>query len=109
MACRRLDRGKRYLAERIVALIERILHRFYAESFVGQGGVFLQPPFRAQVEVINDLNRDFATLFNDEPSSTATVERPLKVGDPRDPAQVASALLGREPKKPDVKKTTAQV
>lgn len=41
----------------------RIPHRFYAEAFVGQGGVFLRRPFRAQGEAINDLNRDVATLF----------------------------------------------
>ena len=55
--------GKRQLAERVIGLIERIPHRLYAEPFVGQGGVFLRRPFRAQGEVVNDINRDVVTLF----------------------------------------------
>lgn len=55
--------GKRQLAEHVIALIERIPHRLYAEPFVGQGGVFLRRPFRAPGEVVNDINRDVVTLF----------------------------------------------
>lgn len=55
--------GKRQLAERVIALIERMPHRLYAEAFVGQGGVFLRRPFRAPAEAVNDINRDVVTLF----------------------------------------------
>lgn len=55
--------GKRNLAEEIIAVIERTPHRLYAEVFVGQGGVFLRRPFKAQSEVINDINREVVTLF----------------------------------------------
>ena len=40
--------GKRNLAGRLVAMIERIEHDGYAEPFVGMGGVFLRR--RAQPE-----------------------------------------------------------
>lgn len=55
--------GKRNLAERIIARIERTPHELYAEPFVGMGGIFLRRRQRAPVEVINDLSRDVATLF----------------------------------------------
>lgn len=55
--------GKRNLAHTIIAELERTPHRLYAEPFVGQGGVFLRRPFRAPIEVINDLNREVVTLF----------------------------------------------
>lgn len=54
--------GKRHLADSLVARIERLPHRIYAEPFVGMGGVFLRRS-GAPVEVMNDLNRDVATLF----------------------------------------------
>lgn len=55
--------GKRNLAETIIHRIERTPHKLYAEPFVGQGGVFLRRPFKAQGEVINDINREVVTLF----------------------------------------------
>ncbi len=55
--------GKRNLAKRIVAIIDQVEHRTYAEPFVGMGGVFLRRSTPARAEVINDLNRDVATLF----------------------------------------------
>ena len=55
--------GKRNLAKRIVAIIDQVKHRTYAEPFVGMGGVFLRRTKPAKAEVINDLNRDVATLF----------------------------------------------
>lgn len=55
--------GKRNLAARIIAEIERIPHTIYAEPFVGMGGVFLRRPTAARSEVINDLNREVATFF----------------------------------------------
>lgn len=55
--------GKRNLAETIIGVIECTPHRLYAEPFVGQGGVFLRRPFKAQGEVINDINREVVTLF----------------------------------------------
>ncbi|HZQ01089.1 MAG TPA: DNA adenine methylase [Reyranella sp.] len=55
--------GKRNLADTIIAEIERLPHDLYAEPFVGMAGVFLRRPFKAQGEVINDINREVATLF----------------------------------------------
>lgn len=55
--------GKRNLAARLVALIERIPHDGYAEPFVGMGGVFLRRRSRPRVEVINDASGDVATFF----------------------------------------------
>lgn len=55
--------GKRNLAERVIAEIERTPHGLYAEPFVGMAGVFLRRPFRAPAEVINDINSEVATLF----------------------------------------------
>ena len=55
--------GKRNLAKRLVALIETIPHRTYAEPFVGMGGVFLRRRFRPEAEVINDISRDIWTLY----------------------------------------------
>lgn len=55
--------GKRHLADRVIGLIERIPHRYYAEAFVGQGGIFLRRRYRAQGEAINDVSRDVTTLF----------------------------------------------
>jgi DNA adenine methylase len=55
--------GKRRLAARIIERIAAVPHDCYVEPFVGMGGVFLRRPFRAKVEVINDISRDVATLF----------------------------------------------
>jgi DNA adenine methylase len=55
--------GKRSLAKRLVALIETIPHRTYAEPFVGMGGVFLRRRSRPSAEVINDWSRDVATFY----------------------------------------------
>mgnify|MGYP003861539895 CR=1 FL=1 len=55
--------GKRNLATRLVAMIERIDHDGYAEPFVGMGGVFLRRRSQPQVEVINDASGDIATFF----------------------------------------------
>lgn len=55
--------GKRRLAARIIARLGDVPHECYVEPFVGMGGVFLRRPFRAKSEVINDINRDVATLF----------------------------------------------
>lgn len=55
--------GKRNLASRLVALIATIPHKTYVEPFVGMGGVFLRRPYRAPVEVINDISSDVANLF----------------------------------------------
>lgn len=55
--------GKRNLARRVCQVIETIDHDGYAEAFVGMGGVFLRRQQAPKVEVINDLNRDVATLF----------------------------------------------
>lgn len=55
--------GKRNLAKRITAILDRVEHRTYAEPFVGMGGVFLRRSMRPRSEVINDLGRDIANLF----------------------------------------------
>lgn len=55
--------GKRYLAKRLVALIDAAPHRTYAEPFVGMGGVFLRRRRRPSAEVINDWSRDVATFY----------------------------------------------
>lgn len=55
--------GKRQLAKRLVALINSIEHRTYAEVFVGMGGVFLRRDKRPKAEVINDWSEDVATFF----------------------------------------------
>ena len=55
--------GKRNLARRICALIDRIPHDGYAEPFVGMGGIFLRRGNRPKVEVINDISGDVVTFF----------------------------------------------
>lgn len=55
--------GKRALARRLCAMIERIPHDLYAEPFVGMGGVFLRRSSRPRLEVVNDLAGDVSTLF----------------------------------------------
>lgn len=55
--------GKKQLARRLVALINEIEHRAYAEVFVGMGGVFLRRDRRPKCEVINDWSEDVATFF----------------------------------------------
>ncbi|WP_164658596.1 DNA adenine methylase [Tropicibacter sp. Alg240-R139] len=55
--------GKRNLAKRITAILDRTPHNSYCEPFVGMGGIFLRRSMRPRVEVINDLSRDIATLF----------------------------------------------
>lgn len=55
--------GKRNLAQRICAIIERVDHDGYAEPFVGMGGIFLRRRSRPRVEAINDISGDVATFF----------------------------------------------
>ncbi|WP_316979900.1 DNA adenine methylase [Shumkonia mesophila] len=55
--------GKKNLARRICERIEAMPHKAYAEPFVGMGGVFFRRRLAPKVEVINDLNREVATLF----------------------------------------------
>ena len=55
--------GKRGLSKRLIERIETIDHQCYAEPFIGMGGVFLRRRRRPRAEVINDINRDIATLF----------------------------------------------
>ncbi len=55
--------GKRNLASRLVAMIERVEHDGYAEPFVGMGGIFLRRRSRPKVEVINDVSGDVVTFF----------------------------------------------
>jgi DNA adenine methylase len=55
--------GKRNLARRLITLIETVPHRCYAEPFLGIGGVFFKRRLVPETEIINDFNRDIATLF----------------------------------------------
>lgn len=55
--------GKRNLAKRVCAIIDDHDHRTYVEPFVGMGGIFLRRRQQARAEVINDYNREVATLF----------------------------------------------
>ncbi|MCE8006562.1 DNA adenine methylase [Aestuariivita sp.] len=55
--------GKRVLAKRLTAILDRIPHSTYAEPFVGMGGIFLRRALRPKTEIINDLGRDIANLF----------------------------------------------
>lgn len=55
--------GKRLLAKRICAEIDKIPHRSYIEPFCGMGGVFFRRASRPKSEVINDLSRDVPNFF----------------------------------------------
>lgn len=55
--------GKRNLARTIVPIIDATDHAFYAEPFVGMGGIFLRRRRRPSAEAINDASGDVATLF----------------------------------------------
>ena len=55
--------GKRNLARRICAIIDRTEHDGYAEPFVGMGGIFLRRSTKPKAEVINDLSGDVANFF----------------------------------------------
>ncbi|ODR93512.1 DNA methyltransferase [Methyloceanibacter stevinii] len=55
--------GKRNLAGRLVAMIERTPHETYVEPFVGMGGIFFRRSQAAKCEVINDANGEVANLF----------------------------------------------
>lgn len=55
--------GKRNLAKRICAIIERTPHSSYAEPFVGMGGIFLRRRRRPRAEAINDISGDVVGLF----------------------------------------------
>lgn len=55
--------GKRNLAKRLVARINAVPHRTYAEVFVGMGGVFFRRDMRPPAEVINDWSEDVSTFF----------------------------------------------
>ena len=55
--------GKRVIAQTIIARIEAVPHKCYAEPFVGMGGVFLRRRLRPRTEVVNDLNGDIVNLF----------------------------------------------
>ena len=55
--------GKRNLAKRICAILDRMPCATYAEPFVGMGGIFLRRQARPRAEVINDRGRDIANLF----------------------------------------------
>ncbi|HVE20611.1 MAG TPA: DNA adenine methylase [Acidocella sp.] len=55
--------GKRKLAARVIQRLSEIRHECYVEPFIGMGGIFLRRPWRADIEVINDISTDVVTLF----------------------------------------------
>ncbi|MFK5977879.1 MAG: DNA adenine methylase [Rhizobiaceae bacterium] len=55
--------GKRNLAKALTKRISTIEHDTYAEPFIGMGGVFFRRSQQPRAEVINDINKDIATLF----------------------------------------------
>jgi DNA adenine methylase len=55
--------GKKQLAQKTIACIERIPHDTYAEPFVGMGGVFLRRRLAPRSEIVNDRSGDVATFF----------------------------------------------
>ena len=55
--------GKRNLSRQVIAAIDQVPHRLYAEPFVGMGGVFFRRAKAPPVEAINDVSQDVATLF----------------------------------------------
>jgi DNA adenine methylase len=55
--------GKRNLAKRLVAMIEAVPHKAYAEPFVGMGGVFFRREVIPTLEVINDYSGDVSCFF----------------------------------------------
>lgn len=55
--------GKSKLAKTIIARIEGIPHKTYAEPFVGMGGVFLRRGWKPQCEVMNDFSGEIVNLF----------------------------------------------
>lgn len=55
--------GKMRIAKRLIAMIEAIPHRTYAEPFLGMGGVFLRRHRKPASEVVNDLSSDVSTFF----------------------------------------------
>ncbi len=76
--------GKRNLAKRICAILDRVDCKTYAEPFVGMGGIFLRRTRRPTSEVINERGRDVANLFRTPPpggivcARIAGVEAPLR-------------------------------
>ena len=67
--------GKRRLAKRIVARIEAVDHRCYAEPFVGMGGVFFRRTRRPSAEIINDIDGHIVNLFRVVREHPAELER----------------------------------
>lgn len=55
--------GKRLLARRLAGMIDVHEHGCYVEPFIGGGGVFFNRQPRKIMEVVNDRNRELATLM----------------------------------------------
>ena len=55
--------GKFRLSKRIIAKIEQIPHKIYAEPFVGMGGIFLRRTQIPKAEIINDINGELVNLY----------------------------------------------
>ena len=55
--------GKRNLASRLTAIVDRVPHSAYFEPFVGMGGIFLRRTRKPKSEAINDISGDVANLF----------------------------------------------
>lgn len=55
--------GKRRLSRHILPLFERYPHTCYVEPFAGGAAMLFARPEPADVEVLNDVNRDLVTLY----------------------------------------------
>lgn len=55
--------GKKQLSRRLAEQIDATPHELYGEVFAGMAGVFFKRQLAPRVEVLNDVNRDVATLF----------------------------------------------
>ncbi|QNM94887.1 DNA adenine methylase [Chitinimonas koreensis] len=53
--------GKSRLADKLIPLFPD--HQCYVEPFAGGAALFFNKPYRAQSEVLNDINRDLVTLY----------------------------------------------
>jgi DNA adenine methylase len=55
--------GKRNLAKRICAIIDKVPCTTHIEPFVGMGGIFLRRSTQPRAEVISDYSREVSNLF----------------------------------------------
>lgn len=84
--------GKQKLAETILSMIPK--HRIYCEPFFGGGAVFFAKP-PAELEVINDSNRELINFYRVLKTDYKTLEREIKATlHSREYHQAAKIVLG---------------